>query len=430
MDGPYTLTLNGIFLVNLIRLLTFFSLSIVSLGASAVQINGLYNGSVTVPSQESADRDLAFQAALNQVLVRISGQQARIEEVIASKAFGAAQKYVLSFAYRENPDYKAYLDRLNDLEREEVDDLVDESDSLVSDGQVVETLITEANEYRESPVPDKFILDVVFAEAALKKRMRELELPLWGRSRPSLLVWVIKADQEGGRSVIGASEIVEQLPEMVQYSQVRGVPLYFPVADLTDLAILDVDGVWGLFSDSHIEASQRYSPDSVAIVRLHGARPLSADYEATEAMQWSADWQLFIGGETFFQEVVSESLEGVTKAFVDHMAYEVSSLYAVSADQDTSEVLIDVMGVDSFDDYIRVQTYLETLAPVSSIVMEKASKDTLSFRVQLRDTQDKFYQHVSLGRKLLKLDELHTSLSGEALLTMPRQKFVWQAPNQ
>ena len=86
-----------------------------------------------------------------------------------------------------------------------------------------------------------------------------------------------------------------------------------------------------------------------------------------------------------------------------------------------------MLGIDSFADYVEVQRYLEELTPVAALDMVLAEQDRLTFTLTLRDTKELFFQHLSLGRKLIKLAERASDLAFDDLLLTPISKFVWQS---
>ena len=440
-------------MVNLKHLITLLFLASLSINATAVQLNKLYNASVPVPTQGARDRAQGLKVALSQVLVRIIGDEQRVLDGALQRQFESPENYVLSFAYRENPEYLAYLEELAhrkalqaDLESNELNSEDLSAANVLNEAPGNETNLEGQNEHLDElflvPLvePDQFLLDVVFAESSLKKRMQTLSLPVWGSTRPSILVWVVKDDMEEGRSVVGSSEIDQYLPELMDQADIRGVPIYLPVADLTDLSLLDVDGLWGLFSDSHIEASRRYNADAVVILRLHstpddahelvdeinvghsGGQGESAD------TQVKADWQLFLGEQSYYYEFHATA-EELSKSIIANLARTISSQYAVSGSQESDSFLIEVVGINNFSDYIGVQRYLAALAPVAAASMIQAEFDKLLFKLTLRDTKEMFFQHVSLGRKLIKFDDQLTTLPQQDIILEPVQKFVWQSGN-
>jgi hypothetical protein len=426
-------------LVNIIRFFVLVSLAFLSSHSIAVQLGNLYNASVAVPSQDPSDRMLGFEQALHQVLIRVTGDEELLQGSSVNSKFRSPENYVLSFAYRENPAYSVYLEVLAERERlameftNEVADVEQEPGSMPSSAQTGQEELTESL-IAEPAVPDQYMLDVAFAESPIEAGLQSLSLPIWGRSRPSILVWVVMSDEQGQRSVIGASELDEVLPELTGIAETRGLPLFIPVADLTDLSLLDVDGLWGLFSDSHIDASKRYGTDAVAIVRLQSsitpeAQELDEAKEPVSQRQWRADWQLFLGEQTFFGESAQASSESVSKEFVARLASVISTQYAISGVASSEIYTISVLGIDSFEDYVDVQRYLQDLAPVASVNMLLAEEDQLTFELRLRDTREMLSQHLSLGRKLIKREaELDGILElNKGMLVDALDKFVWRS---
>jgi hypothetical protein len=105
----------------------------------------------------------------------------------------------------------------------------------------------------------------------------------------------------------------------------------------------------------------------------------------------------------------------------------VSTLYSVTGNESSDIFSLEVMGIQSFDDYVQVQNYLQNLAPVALVEMKRAEVENLSFDLVLRDSSDKFFQHLSLGRKLIKLEEPIFDTPRQDILLKPVHKFIWQS---
>jgi len=69
-------------------------------------------------------------------------------------------------------------------------------------------------------------------------------VPIWGKQRPSTLVWLVVED-EGGRRLIGTDEESEYLSVLKERASVRGIPMLIPLLDLEDNARLKPSDVWG-----------------------------------------------------------------------------------------------------------------------------------------------------------------------------------------
>ena len=135
-------------------------------------MGNIYNASVAVPSKESDSRPGAFQAALNQVLIRVSGDERMILSDDTQVAFKPAESFVLAYSYKENPEYATYREALAAKNSAVVsagdEPVVDELESAPGPSNGSEL---SAGTDHELLAPEPFILDVSFAEYTVNSRL-------------------------------------------------------------------------------------------------------------------------------------------------------------------------------------------------------------------------------------------------------------------
>lgn len=403
-----------------------------------MQVGDLYKGLVAVPTQASSDRASGFQRALEQVLIRATGDEALVLGGQVAESFGLAESFVLTYSYRENPAFQEYLARKEAEEAALHEESIhtEPSDSELSDTSLDANQAHLGASTPEASVqtitPEPFLLEVSFAEAALKARMKTLSLPIWGSVRPSILMWIVAAD-EGERSVVGASDISDYLPDLEEQAALRGVPVYLPVADLTDLSVLDIDALWGLFGDSYLAANKRYQPDATIVMRLAkqvdridvvASEDDSVTVENLQAVRWDAHWQIKIQNESYYGSYTDGPASELSSVLLANVAQIVSAKYAVAIGESSASTEILVEGIDSFEDYIAIQRYLESLAPVASVELVQASAERLRFMLFLNDSKDMLYQHISLGGRL---QANAFSIEQESIMDVPVDSFKWNS---
>ena len=358
----------------------------------AVPIKNIYSASVPIASQFKQDRLRGFDEALNLVLVKASGQFNKITQSDTIKLFLPAEPYVQTFSYRENPAYQLYLEQQSKLSNEEIDGSqvshVDaETPGLLNEGGRPEGM--ESSETQ--PLP--YLLDVTFAPSIVEEKMARYNVPVWGSERPSVLVWIV-SESLGERSIVGASDMGELTERLLHLGHQRAVPLYLPVADLQDASAIDVDDVWGLYPESVEEASERYRPDAVAMLRV---------YQSANG-KWSGNWLLNLKQNIDVGEINDSTLSELFAALVTDIAEKLSSHYAVTIvpGEDGSVLDLEVDQINTFTDYIEIQKYLANLPPVSSIQMKWVRNGKAGFLVQLIGAKNQFFQHIDLGGRLKK----------------------------
>lgn len=195
--------------------IVFVWLLLLSSMGHAVQVSNLYSSVVQVPAS-SGDKQLlnqAFNQAIDDVLLRVSGQPDKLSSAVLAKA-------------HEN------------------------SASWVMQHSVVGSTVN-VSFYKESV--DRFLFDQ--------------GLPVWGSNRPSILVWLIE-ESSGSRKMFGANQPSTALSELFDGAKLHGLPVYAPLVDSVDREVLDSSALWGFFEEDILKASERYQTDVVLAVRI------------------------------------------------------------------------------------------------------------------------------------------------------------------
>jgi hypothetical protein len=221
-----------------------------------------------------------------------------------------------------------------------------------------------------------------FDGAALERELGRLGLPVWGAERPSTLLW-IAVDGGGGRRFVVAS-VAELAEESAVQGQVleaagnRGIPVVFPLMDAEDRAQASFAEVWGGFEDSVRAASQRYGADAVLVGRL-----------AAGDMDHGRWTLLGTDGVERWNGGVSDS--------VGRLADRLAARFAVVSSGASRTVRLAVSGVNSIEDYGRVNRFLTGLTAVESLGVETVEGDQIVFRVVMQGEAATLDEAVRLG---------------------------------
>ena len=273
----------------------------------------LYEADVVWSDQDAADRASAFRRALRQVLIKLTG-----------------------------------LRRFADTAQ--IESLVENAQGLVQQYQLRTVTVAHGETSVQEPR-----LWARFDEGAVDRLVREAGLPVWSRTRPSVLVWVA-AENDGTMLAVG-SEGSERVTEILQRSAAsRGVSLVLPLLDLEDLAQAGPPESWVEEEDRIRAASERYQPGGILIGRVD------------RGVQWEAHWSLLLRGAAqrwkteggVFDHVVDEGVQEAVDALAARYANAVPETGGAS-------IVVSVSGVHDFKGFARTMRYLESLDEVESI---------------------------------------------------------------
>jgi hypothetical protein len=187
-------------------------LSLVSLASHAEPVKGLYQVRQPVSGQSAEVRDQATQAALDTLVLRLTGDPKAVQNP------GLA-------AIRKDPQ------------------------------QII-------SQYGFDAGPPE-VLKVDFDPATTEQALRRAGLSLWGANRPSILGWWL-SDSAEGSSLVGDGQA--SAAPLRRAAQHRGLPLRLPLADLSEQLVATAPNLEGADAAPLRGASERYNADALLAV--------------------------------------------------------------------------------------------------------------------------------------------------------------------
>lgn len=298
--------------------------------AAAVEVPTLYTAEVPFDREAEDPRSDAYQAALVEILLRVSGPGLADNELAVAELFPNPASYVTQF--RPGADDTLWVS---------------------FDGQAIERVLRNSGQ------------------------------TFWGADRPLTLVWLAVDWGQGTREIIAADDpdrtqhqsrsidrnrmIRERLLEIAQR---RGLPIAFPLLDTTDLQSVTFTDIWGGFDEAVIDASERYDASSILIGRI---RPGTSQRD-----RWS---YYFSGMET--------PLGGSPEAVLGQVADLLAAEFAIAGDAPVETVTLNVSGVVSVEAYADVQAVLNDIGLIEGFVINEVSGDRVTYRVDVRGGADR-----------------------------------------
>jgi len=288
----------------------------------AIEMASLYAAQVPLDPEEADPRAVAYETALAEVLLRISGSVISSDPELFELLFPNPASYVVQ--YRPGPDDTLWVS---------------------FDGDAVEDVLRRNGQ------------------------------TVWGNDRPLTLVWLAVDWGRGEREIIGADDPERSDDEarsidrnrllrqrVLDIAERRGLPVAFPLLDTEDLARVSFSDIWGGFDELVIAASERYEANSVLIGRI---RP-----ESSQRNRWS----YYFAGE---QRVWNGEPELVISLVADQLAAE----FAIGGDAPLETVELSITGITSVDAYGSVQRILSGLNVVDSFTIAAVEGDRIRYRV-------------------------------------------------
>ena len=291
----------------------------------AVEVPTLYTVEVPYDQDARNPRARAYDAALREILMRVSGSDLAGNADAVKELFPNPASYVMQFRSGANDSLWVSLD-----------------------GQAIEQTLRNAGQ------------------------------TVWGSERPLTLVWLAVDWGQGEREIIAAddpdrtrhqSRSIDRnrlvRARVLEIAERRGLPLVFPLLDTTDLQMVTFTDIWGGFDEMILNASERYDANSILIGRI---RPSSGQ---------RSRWTYYFSGSEM-------PMTGTPEAVVGKVADLLASEFAVGGNMPIEAVALNVSGIDSVDAYGTVQGVLNDVALIESFAVTEVSGDRVSYRVDVR----------------------------------------------
>ena len=311
----------------------------VAVPALAVPVRGLYEASVAVRNQSAEAREPVLQQAFQTVLVRVTGTRALPQAAL---------------------------------------DLLPRASSFV-----------QGYGYESAGTGRELRLRAQFDARAIESTLRAAGLPVWGVNRPSHVAWIALRDDGQARAVLDAAAADARAPAIQATAEARGLPLVFPTYDATDRQLVNFSELWNGQSAGAEGASRRYNATMILIGRV-----------GRESGQWIGRWTL-LGGNGLSEEWVSmgATLDETLTAGINDLADRQARRYAVQTGS-AREVLLQVFGVESLDDYGRALTYLRGLSAVRNAQVDAVEPGAMTLRLRVEGDPDSLTRALNAGRVL------------------------------
>jgi hypothetical protein len=313
--------------------------------AAAVEMTSLYSVQVPLDPTDRGSRDFAYQAALTEVLVRVTGTTAVVDSEEIAALFPNPARYVLQ--YRPGPD--------NTL--------------MVSlDGPAIE------------------------------KVLRQTGATIWGTERPLTLIWLAVDWGQGEREIVAADDPQRVSGDarsidrnrllrerVLQIAEHRGIPVLFPLLDTEDLESISFSDIWGGFDDLLLQASLRYDASSVLLGRI---RP-----DSMQPHRW-----------TWHHRGERAGWDGEPEDMINQLADSLASLYAVSGQAPIDTIRLIISGIDSVNAFGRMQRFMENLRGIDAFAIKIVAGDRIVYEVEIQGGTERLQRSLELSNMLEMVD--------------------------
>lgn len=311
----------------------------------------IYSGSAEVGSQSDADRESGLRGAFRSALIKASGDASLARDPALVAILGRASGLARHYAYRE-------------------------STQTGSDGAMELRMHIEAE----------------FDPAGVESALRDLGRPLWGRERPTLLVWLV-IDNNGNKQIANAFQ-QSALGALLTTAEQRGLPLQLPRMDGADLNRVNPVTLWDAPPATIIGASQRYNARVILVARLQKlSSGWTARYTLIEGHQFES-WE-------FNDALASGALSQAINGSVDRIARRYATDHSGPP---LGAVQVWIEDLRSAADFASAIGYLERMSAVSEVAGDAAESGRLRVSLQVSVSAQRLRQLLAMD-KVLTLEQ-------------------------
>jgi|GEM_PF-236606 len=340
-------------------------LAAVAFPAAAVNVDDLYTASVKVADKGPDARAEAFRMALEQVLVKVSGNSAALSDPDLKKQLDAPAQYVQEYRYEP----------------------LDEANAAAVGGPVAGAGSSGSGDGTTKTVQATHILKVTFAGPGIDSVLKKHGVVVWGRQRPEVLVW-LAIDDGQQRYVVSSDGDTRAHRMLMRDAGARGLPVLLPLMDVTDRSRIEFVDISGGFFDAVRDASARYRSEISLVGHVHRA-----------GGRWQADWTLLGVGDRRAWTASASGLAGAIGSGVHGVADRLAAAFAGHTGAQTA-LRVRVRAINSLGDYARVGSYLKSLVRVRSARVVEVHPHEAVFEVDLQGLPKDLERTVALGDML------------------------------
>jgi hypothetical protein len=336
-------------MIHILRGWLIATLLIATSVAQAEMVANLYEAESPVMGQGSKARAEGIRDAFGRVLVKVSGDRGLLTNPEFGTLLKQASSYVQQYRYR--------------------------------------VLTVEPG----LKVPGKFdrLLWVRFDQQAVDRLLRDSGVPVWGGTRPSMLIW-LGEEQGASRNLVSLERHAGLKSRLVQAASGRGLPLLLPLMDMEDRSAMPVSDLWGGFESDIRHASQRYLPDVILVGRL-----------SNRGSDWQGEWTLYLPDTVNRWQTRARNRDSLAAKGIERAADALALRFAPRQVSDGSaRIRIRVHGLSRLADYVLVRDYLQSLAMIEELDLLEADTEKVSFLVRAQGGRQVLERGIQLGAVL------------------------------
>ncbi|WP_232616322.1 DUF2066 domain-containing protein [Photobacterium carnosum] len=318
-------------------------LAVLVLPVQAATVNDLYRTQVTLIGSDQQADQAAREQGLANVLVKISGNTDILNNATIKTAITNSGRYVSQLGY--------------------------------------------------SQVDGQRAINLSFDKNQIKQLLIKSKASIWKEQRPNILVWMVDNDGQQ-RNILWDQSTNALVNDTKQAADSRGLPLTFPVGDITDETAVNASDLWGGFIDPIAVASTRYHADGLLLVKAQqqpdGNVSLNWQFYPQQPSKIATAEVQPITGTT--SGTLAQSSNKMINQVTDYLANKYAVVLGGVAG---GKVNIEVDNIQSTENFFALEKMLNGLTTVNSANAMRIKGDSVIFQLNLQGSEQAFHQEIS-----------------------------------
>lgn len=344
-------------------------------------------GEIQVEGQSRNERQQVLPRIFSDVLVRVTGNPAVLENAQVRSELRNVNDYLLQFGYQSS----------------------DEGLTLIAS----------------------------FDETRIRQLLQRAGFPLWTGQRPQLLLWLAEDDPTRGVRLVGRTEERDFIKAFQRETRRRGIQILMPLLDLQDQMAITPRDVWGRFEQEIAAASARYPVEGVISARLFQMEPdgdttvLLSGESTGSAFSNDADEQsnlyvleagINIGDLRFVEVIEAESEAEVAERFVNQVVDRIAQVFIGESEDGNADIIVRFRGVNQLSQVLQAEQLLQQQGQVYRVQLRRYQQGTADFAVQLNGGARWLSQALEFERRIERTD---LNLEADAAEQEVALEFRW-----
>ncbi len=329
----------------------FIALILLSLTtfSNAAEVNSLYQAQAPVSSRDEAERTAHASPLLRQVMLKVVGNAALLDATDVSSVLAQANSFVQRYEYL----------RTNILDYD----------------------LTQ---------PDELALKLSFDGNAVNQAIQQLQLPVWGKNRPDIVVWA-SLETSSEASIVGLeTDGLGIIQPLSVAAESRGLPILLPLMDLEDQAAVTASDIKNSNQSKLESASARYQADIMLTALIEQQTDSVTVHWQANGRGMTESWQT--------QGLLKDALAQGVGTLADKLALRYTQ--RVASDQPQQRLNLRITNVMGFADYNRLMQFLDQMELVTDIQVANLSEQQLDLNIAFQGSEALLQRILSAGNLL------------------------------